>query len=193
VGLASTTALWAATIDSIDVSRKKGRYSLVAGAHLDATPESIYAVLTDYDDNRFGRISSVYKESRYLEPANDGTPIVFTRMEGCLLSYCMTLNRTERLETVEPHYIKSYAIPEESDFKYSTSEWQLEPDGVGGTNMSYKLEMEPDFRVPPVIGPWYLKRTLSKGGIRAVSRIERLAREIDGLPVGPPIPPGGRG
>jgi hypothetical protein len=192
-GLASTTVLWAATIDTLDVARKKGRYSLVADAHLDATPESIYAVLTDYDDNRFGRISSVYKESRYLDPGEDGTPIVYTRMEGCLLSYCMTLKRTERLETVEPHYIKSYAIPEQSDFKYSTSEWHLDADGVGGTNMSYKLEMEPDFHVPPIIGPWYLKRTLSKGGIRAVMRIERLARELDGLPVGPPIPPGGRG
>ena len=182
-GLASGSMLWAATIDALDVSRKKARYSLVADAHLDATPESNYAVL----------ISSVYKESRYLEPAEDGAPIVYTRMEGCVLSYCMTLKRTERLETVEPHYIKSFAIPEQSNFKYSTSEWQLEPDGVGGTNMLYKLEMEPDFHVPLLVGPWYLKRTLSKGGVRAVMRIERLARELDGLPVGPPIPSGGRG
>ena len=184
--------LWAATIETLDVTRKQARYALAANAHLDATPESIYAVLTDYDDNAFGRISSVYKESRYLDPAPDGTPIVFTRMEGCVLFYCMTLRRTERLETVEPRLIKSVTLPEQSNFKYSISEWVLEPDGVGGTNMVYKLEMEPDFRVPPVIGPWYLKRTLSQGGVRAVMRIERLARELDGLPLGPEIPFGGR-
>ena len=57
--------------------------------------------------------------------------------------------------------------------------------------MVYKLEMEPDFRIPPLIGPWYLKRMLSQGGVRAVMRIERLARQIDGLPVGPEIPLGG--
>ena len=57
-----------------------------------------------------------------------------------------------------------------------------------GTKMTYKLEMEPDFFVPPVIGPWYLKRTLSQGGLRAVTRIERLARELDGRPV-EPLPP----
>ena len=51
--------------------------------------------------------------------------------------------------------------------------------------MTYKLEMEPDFFVPPVVGPWYLKRTLSQGGLRAVARIERLARELDGRPVEP--------
>lgn len=145
-------------------------------------------MLTDYGDNAFSRISSAYKESRFLDPAADGTPIVYTRMEGCVLFYCMTLRRTERLETVEPRLIKSVTLPEQSDFKYSVSEWVLEPDGAGGTNMVYKLEMEPDFGVPPVIGPWYLKRTLSQGGMRAVMRIERLARELDGLPLGPEIP-----
>ena len=39
--------------------------------------------------------------------------------------------------------------------------------------------MEPDFFVPPIIGPWYLKRVLSTGGVRAVNRIERLALELD--------------
>jgi len=190
-GLAASSVLWAATIETLDVTRKQARYELAANAHLDATPESIYAVLTDYADNAFGRISSAYKESRYLDPASDGTPIVFTRMEGCVLFYCMTLRRTERLETVEPRFIKSVVLPEQSNFKYSVSEWALEPDGVGGTNMIYKLEMEPDFRVPPVVGPWYLKRTLSQGGMRAVMRIERLARELDGLPLGPEIPFGG--
>jgi hypothetical protein len=175
----------AATIDELDVTRQRGRYSLEANARLDATPESIYAVLTDFDDNAYSRISRVYKESRYLEPAADGTPVVYTRMEGCLLWHCMTLERTERLETDAPRWIKSTALPEGSNFKHSTSEWVLEPHG-DGTVMSYRLEMEPDFFVPPVIGPWYLKRTLSQGGLRAVTRIERLARELDGRPNEPP-------
>jgi hypothetical protein len=49
--------------------------------------------------------------------------------------------------------------------------------------------MEPDFFVPPVVGPWYLKRTLSQGGQRAVVRIERLARELDGRHNEPFSPP----
>jgi hypothetical protein len=177
----------AATIDTLDVTRHRGRYALAAEARLDATPESIYAVLTDYDDNAYARISRVYKESRYLDPAPDGTPLIYTRMEGCVLWHCMTLERTERLETDEPTWIKSTALPEGSNFKHSTSEWELERDG-DGTKMTYKLEMEPDFFVPPVVGPWYLKRTLSQGGLRAVVRIERLARELDGRPV-EPLPP----
>ena len=86
----TATLAYAASIDSLDVSKKKGRYNLVADAQLAATPKSIYAVLLDYDDNAFQRISSVYKESAYLEPAPDGTPIVYTLMEGCLLWHCLT-------------------------------------------------------------------------------------------------------
>ena len=185
--LAAGALAAAATIDGLDVTRKRGRYWLEAQARLAATPESIYAVLTDFDDNAYSRISGAYKESRYLEPSADGTPMVYTRMQGCALWHCMTLERTERLETEAPHWIKSITLPEGSNFKYSTSEWLLERDGES-TKMTYKLEMEPDFFVPPVVGPWYLKRTLSQGGLRAVVRIERLARELDGRP-NEPLPP----
>ena len=185
--LAASALAAAATIDQINVERKRGRYLLEAEAQLAASPESIYAVLTDFDDNRYSRIFRGYKESRYLEPDADGTPLVYTRMEGCALWHCMTLERTERLETNSPYWIKSTTLPEGSNFKYSTSEWMLERDGEN-TRMIYKLEMEPDFFVPPVVGPWYLKRTLSQGGLRAVVRIERLARELDGRPV-EPLPP----
>jgi hypothetical protein len=185
--LAASALAAAATIDALDVVRRHGVYSLEANVRLDATPESIYAVLTDFDENAYSRISRVYKESRYLEPAADGTPIVYTRMEGCALWHCMTLERTERLTTDAPRYIKSVALPEGSNFKHAMSEWLLERDG-DGTRMRYRLEMEPDFFVPPIIGPWYFKRTLSQGGLRAVGRIERLARELDGRPV-PPLPP----
>jgi hypothetical protein len=185
--LAASALAGAATMDTLDVTRQRGRYSLAAEARLDATPESIFAVLTNFADNGYSRISRAYKESRYLEPAADGTPVVYTRMEGCALWHCMSLERTERLETDAPLWIKSTTLPEGSNFKYSTSEWVLERDGEN-TKMKYTLEMEPDFFVPPVVGPWYLKRTLSQGGLRAVTRIERLARELDGRP-NEPLPP----
>jgi hypothetical protein len=188
--LGATAFAAVATIDELEVTRKRGRYSLAAEARLAAMPEAVFAVLTDFDDNGYARISRAYKESRYLPPAPDGTPLVYTRMEGCLLWHCVTLERTERLETKKPYYIKSVALPEASNFKHAESEWVLEPDG-DGTLMTYRVVMEPDFFVPPIIGSWYLKRTLSQSGLRALTRIERLARELDGRP-NPPLPPSPR-
>jgi hypothetical protein len=164
-----------ATLESIDVDHKDKIYRLHAETLLDASPEAIAAVLLDYE--RFGRISSVYKEYGYLDPLPDGTPVVFTRMEGCLLFYCKSMTRVERLEAASSAHIRTVTLPDRSDFKHSISEWMLVPEEAG-TRMIYTLEMEPDFFVPPLIGPPILKRTLKRGGGDAIDRIERLAQDV---------------
>jgi len=176
-GLALSAAAVPATLTSLVITREDGRYELVAETHLDAEPQEIFDVLLEYDDNGFQRISSVYKESTYLEPAPDGTPIIYTRMEGCILFFCKSMRRVERLEAMRPSLIRTYTLPEQSDFTYSYSEWALEPDG-DGTVMKYILIMEPDFWVPPIVGPWFLKRALSVGGEHAIRRIERMAQGV---------------
>jgi hypothetical protein len=45
--------------------------------------------------------------------------------------------------------------------------------------MIYDFEMEPAFWVPPVIGPYFIQRTLRRGAHRAVDRIEALAIAIE--------------
>ena len=112
-----------ATLRTVDVSRRQDRYRVVADTHLDASPEAIYKVLMDFDSDRYQRISEIYKESSYLPPDSDGTPLVYTRVEGCLLRYCRSMRRVERLEIVTPQFIRSRTVPERSDFKYSLSEW----------------------------------------------------------------------
>lgn len=178
LGLCCGSSALPASIDSLDITRQHGRYHLVAHTHLDAPRSAIYRVLVDYDDDRFGRISDIYKESDYLAPDSDGTPIVYTRVEGCLLFYCRSMRRVERLEAVEPGFIRTTTLPERSDFKYSRSEWTLKPD-AGGTDVTYRLDMEPDFWLPPFVGPWFLKKLLLRGGTRAVKHIEQLARDGD--------------
>lgn len=177
--LIAATAASTATIESLTVDDEDGIYRLHAETWLSASPESIQAVLTDYE--RFDRISSVYIEHGYLEPQPDGTPTVFTKMRGCVIRFiCRTLTRVERLEINEPTHIRTVTIPELSDFKHSVSEWRIEEDD-SGSRMTYTLEMVPDFIVPWVIGPPLLKRKLESGGADAVDRIERLALAEEAL------------
>lgn len=173
-GLSVSVALSGAVLHSVNIEHDRGRYELISESYLDAPREAIFDVLTDYD--RFGRISRSYKEFGYMDPSPDGTPVVYTTMEGCVLFFCKSLRRVELLETREPGFIRTVTLPEHSDFRYAVSEWDLEPNG-GGTHLVYRLEMEPDFWIPPVIGPWILKQRLEAGGARAVTRIERLALE----------------
>jgi len=167
----------AATLRSVEVSRDSSRYHLLADTHLDAPPDAIYQVLLDFDHDRYQRISEIYKESSYLPPDSDGTPLVYTRVEGCLLFFCRSMRRVERLEVVTPTFIRSTAVPERSDFKFSTSEWTLEPEGTG-TKVTYRMDMEPSFWLPPFVGPWFLKRTLLHGAPSAVDKIEALAQQV---------------
>lgn len=175
VGICISATVLPATIHTIEVAQDHGVYRLVSAAYIDAPREAIFEVLTDYE--RYGRISSVYTDYGFMEPAADGVPIVYTTMESCVLFFCVSMHRVERMETKAPGFIRTVTLPEQSDFKFAVSEWTLTPD-AGGTKMTYRLTMEPDFWIPPVIGPWALKQRLERGGTGAVNRIERLAIEI---------------
>ena len=176
IGACYLAASGAATLRNVDVSRDHDRFRVVADTHLDASPEAIYKVLLDFDGDRYQRISEIYKESGYLPPDSDGTPLVYTRVEGCLLRYCRSMRRVERLEVVTPQFIRSRTVPERSDFKYTLSEWTFVPEG-DGTRVTYLMEMEPSFYLPPFVGPWFLKRTLLQGAPRAIDQIELLAQQ----------------
>jgi hypothetical protein len=178
IGACYVSASMPATLRNVDVSRREDRYRVVADTHLAASPAAIYKVLLDFDGDRYQRISTIYKESSYLPPDLDGTPLVYTRVEGCLLGYCRSMRRVERLEVVTPQFIRSRTVPERSDFKYSLSEWTFEPEG-DGTRVTYMMEMEPNFWLPPFVGPWFLKRTLVKGAPSAIDQIEVLAQQED--------------
>jgi hypothetical protein len=179
IGVCYVSSSVPATLHTVDVSRRQDRYRVVADTHLDASPEAVYKVLLDFDGDRYQRISEIYKESSYLPPDLDGTPLVYTRVEGCLLRFCRSMRRVERLEVVTPQFIRSRTVPERSDFKYSLSEWAFVPDGTG-TRVTYRMEMEPNFWLPPFVGPWFLKRTLLRGAPEAIDQIEALAQQEDG-------------
>jgi hypothetical protein len=172
---AAAGELYAATIRDVTMDHDGARYRLTSSTYMDAPREAVFRVLTDYE--RFDRISSVYAESRFLPPDDDGTTLVYTRVEGCVLFFCKSLVRVERMETEEPALIRTTADPARSDFRYARSEWHLEPESRG-THVVYEMELEPAFWVPPVIGPWIIKRRLLRDGVDAVARIEGLAQQL---------------
>jgi hypothetical protein len=165
-----------ATLDRVDLTETDGRYQLVADSWLDAPPAAISAVLLNFENDGYTQISEIYKESDVLGHDADGTPLVYTLVKGCVMLFCRSMSRVERLEVVTPTLIRSTVVPERSDFRYSTAEWMLEPEGEG-TRVHYRMALEPDFWLPPFVGPTLLRRILLRGGVDAVERIEELAQE----------------
>jgi hypothetical protein len=164
----------AASVRELEVTRDEHGYRVASEAFLNAPPPAVFAVLTAYES--FDRISSVYEASGFMAPASDGTPIVYTRVAACLLFFCKSIRRVERLEVDAPTYIRTTALPAHSDVVHSRSEWVLTAED-GGTRVTYFMEMKPAFPVPVAIGAWLLKRSLRKHGELVVHRVEELARQ----------------
>jgi len=167
-----SSAALPAELRFIEVDRDRDHYSLRSVSWFDTDIHSVYAVLTDYE--LFQHFSSAIVESRNLGPDTAGRPEYYTRMEGCVLLWCQSFVRIGHLELEPIRQIEAIADPERSDFRMAKEKWQLREEG-GGTLLIYEFEMVPDFWVPPVIGPYYMKRALESGGEKAVDRIEALA------------------
>ena len=96
-------------------------------------------------------------------------------MQGCVLWWCKSLVRDGYLLLTPTTLVVAVTDPEISNFKFSLESWRLKEDG-DGTLMIYNFNMEPDFFVPPIIGPYMIKRALRSGGVDAIDRIEALAQ-----------------
>ena len=155
------------------VERVDGRILVYSDLRIAAPRAQVYAALTDYD--RFADLSTRYVDSRYVEPAPDGTQRVYTHVKGCVWFFCRSVERFARLEQAPDTRIVATAEPEHSDVSYGRETWELSP-AAGGTRVVYRHDMEPRFWVPPLIGVWAIRRALEKDALAAAERIEALAQ-----------------
>lgn len=169
----------AAELLEIEIEREDNVYNMNSVSWIDVSPEILYSVLSNHD--LFTKFTSAVVESRNVEPDEEGRPRFFSRFEGCVILFCKSFIRNGHLELKPFTELIAIVDPENSDFKRSREQWTLAPE-KGGTLMKYEFEMVPDFWVPPVIGPFYIKRALKRGGEKAIDRIEALAQSEPSTP-----------
>ncbi len=177
--VAFTGEVRAAQFYAFAVTHNDGRYQVSADVFLDAPLPQVYAVLTDYD--HLARIGGAIRESRILKQIDAHTYVVYVESRGCVLFFCKTIRQTQQATELTPQDVVAEAIPDKSDVKMSSSSWHLEPQD-SGTRMHWEVSMQPDFWIPPLIGPPMVDHALrSQGQIMAVG-LEKLARERAQLP-----------
>ena len=164
----------AAELRNIDVDRIDRRYVLTSEVWFDTNVEAIYAVFLDYDLT--SRFSSFIVESRNLEPDAAGQRRFYIRNHGCVWFFCRSFERSGYVEHEPFVVIRSIADAEISDFHSSLESWRFQSDGTG-TLVVYEFDFEPKFWIPPLIGPYVLKRKLQNDSARALDRIEAIAQD----------------
>jgi len=169
----------AASFYAFTVTSNGERYRVSADIYLDAPLPQVYAVLTDYD--HLTRIGGVIRESRILKQIDAHTYLVYVESHGCVLFYCQTIRQTQQVSELTPRDVVAEAIPEKSDVQMSSSSWHLDPQGHG-TRMHWEVTMQPDFWIPPLIGPPMVEHALLSQGRSMAEGLEKLARERAHLP-----------
>jgi hypothetical protein len=165
----------AAELRSIAVDHDKGRYSVTSQVWFDAPVAQVFEVFRQWDLST--QFSSAIVESRDIPADENGRPGYYVRNQGCVLFFCKSFVRQGFVELEVNEELRAIANPADSDFKMSNETWTFVAEGRG-TVVTYKLLMEPDFWVPPGIGPYLIKRKFRNNGGDAIDRIEAIAREL---------------
>jgi hypothetical protein len=99
-------------------------------------------------------------------------------LNHCVLVFCFDLVFVENVEMFDDGTITTTVIPAESNFRRGVAKWKVESLSAQSTRISVEAEQEPDFWIPPVIGPMIFKRAFMKEVRETASNIEREARRV---------------
>lgn len=165
----------AAELRSIDVQYNDDQYTVVSIVWFDARLGAMFEVFSSWELSE--DFSAAVVEARDLEPDEHGRAGFYVVNRGCVWFFCKTLTRQGYVESEENKVIRAFADPAYSDFKVSDEAWEFADDG-DGTVVTYTLLMQPDFWVPPAIGPYLIKRKLRNDGQAALNQIEVIAQSL---------------
>ncbi|MBT8443104.1 MAG: hypothetical protein KJO13_00070 [Gammaproteobacteria bacterium] len=166
------------------VVKKDGVYHVFGESIVEAPPDFIFATLIDYDN--FYKISSGIPETRFVESDDPDEVLAYTRIEACVMFFCRSAERLERIESTPYEEIHTQALPEHSDFEIYESRWTLSRHDRG-TRVTHEARFKPDFWMPPLISNWAIKRKLIESAENIGIRIEYL--QDNGLQLSQIAPP----
>jgi carbon monoxide dehydrogenase subunit G len=163
----------AGSVEHIEVWSRSDLYGMGLRARLDAAPDVVRDLLTDYE--RLGRINPSVKQSHVVDAPAPGTHRVRTLIELCVWVFCANLDQVQDMTLSADGELVATIVPEHGSFLSGWARWRFEPDG-DGTRLSFDTELEPDFSIPAVVGPWLLQYTMRREAVVTVQGLERLAR-----------------
>lgn len=164
--------LYAGELESIEIEREGKRYSVSMVAVLDATPEQAWAVLSDQD--ALPKLNDAIDHITYSDsPDPEASYRATSLISLCVLFFCKNLDQTQDMYQ-QPNHLRAVVISELSDFEYGFGDWRIVDRG-GKSELQFTAALEPKFWIPPLIGPWVIRRKMAKEAEVTMHNIEQLA------------------
>lgn len=173
---AANPAAMAGEIEHARVERKDGEYRVELAASIRGNRDAVYIIATDYE--QLSRLSSLIIDSGMVERIEaDGTPVTRRRivMRACVVAFCFNATLIEDILEPATGIIRTVFIPEQSDFDYGEAVWRLSRIDDDNTMIEFSSRFRPAFWVPPLLGPYLIKRMVLGAAEETIMNIETLA------------------
>ena len=149
------------------VSHDEDVYTLSVEARIEAPVEVVYRLITDYD--HLHDINPAIQESRVLRTYSPAKHRIRTVTRVCVLFYCRDVAQTQDMVQSHGFVIVADILPQDSDFQRGQGRWRLTAEG-NATLLRFHAEIVPAFFMPPLIGPWLIRREM----VNQMTEIVRL-------------------
>lgn len=170
--LLHAAAVGAGEVVEIVVERSDARYRVVIDARFDAPVERVRGLLTDFP--HLGRINDSIRHSEVLATLSPQRHRVRTEARVCVALLCKDIAQVQDVAVLPNGDLEATVRPADSDFRYGAAYWEFRAQGAA-THMRFRSEIEPAFWVPPLIGPWLIRRALHAEATKTIANLERLA------------------
>ena len=163
----------AGEIESARVIHHEGVYTLDLSVVLAAGFEPVYEILIDH--KRLHRISEVLVQTQLV--TTPGSPAKRRRLvtETCILFFCFAAVMVEDVRITEDR-ISTRIIPLLSDYRSGKTIWQVTAIDPHNSRIKLHVELEPAFWIPPLIGPYVMKKKMESEARKTIHNIEALAK-----------------
>lgn len=170
--LLSAAPAGAGEVIEVNVERFDHRYVVEIDARFRASAERLRQLLTDFPN--LHRVNASIRRSEVLETLSPQQHCVRTEAKVCVALICRDIVQVQDVSVLPDGNLVATIRPSLSDFRYGIARWEFRSEGAA-TRMHFRSEIEPAFWVPPLIGPWLVRRALQAEAIKTIANVERLA------------------
>lgn len=169
----------AAQVLDVRVTRDGGRFLIGMRITIDAPPPAVFRALQDY--SAMIRYNPDLRSVRIQSTGVPGRVRLFTAVHTCVLIFCKTMHQEQIMTAVADGnggILEAKLLPHGGDFKAGSGRWTVGacPAVASITCLDARIELVPAFWVPPVIGPWVIRRKMLEEARRTGAGLELVAQ-----------------
>ena len=153
------------------VTHKDGTYTVKYLVSLNANKDDVLKILLDF--NNLTKLNQHIISSKVLSK-NEDHQIVEVINRGCVMIFCKSIHNTQIVK-LNGNVLSAITIAEKSNLKYGKLTWSLITE-KDKTKIDFEAIIQPDFFIPPFIGPILIKGIIADNSIETLMNIEKTIR-----------------